>query len=391
MILGSLTAFGPMSLDLYLPAFPQIAESLGVDIGAVQLTFSASLLGLSLGQLNYGPLADRYGRKRPLLAGLVLFTVASIACAFAPSLQLLVLFRFVQALGGCAGIVIARAIVRDLFSGADLAAALSAVATVSVLAPTLAPTVGALVLSVASWPWVFVALAAFGGYCFVAVLTLPESLPPERRTDHGFVDAMRAYAEIARTRVFRVAATLMGSSSMMLFSYVSSAPAVFIDGFGVSPQVFAVIFGVNSAFLAIGAQINIRLVHRLPAQRLLPGLLLVQTTGAFGVLTAALLGLPIGFTLVPLAVVMMCFSGTQSNAVAEILRPFPRNAGSAAALGGVTGMGMSAIMTVILSTLHTNARLEMGFGMAASALLGLTLAVLLSRTIAAQSTSAHAR
>ena len=146
MALGALTAFGPMSLDFYLPAFPSVASSLGVDVGDVQLTFSACLLGLGLGQLVYGPLSDRFGRKPPLVAGLVLYVVASVLCALAPSLAALTALRLLQGLGGCAGIVIARAIVRDCYSGRGLARAFSVTTTVSMLAPLLAPTLGAAIL-----------------------------------------------------------------------------------------------------------------------------------------------------------------------------------------------------------------------------------------------------
>lgn len=379
--LGALSAFGPMSLDMYLPAFPDIAESLNTQTSAVQMTFSAALMGLALGQLLYGPLADRYGRKRPLAIGMVLYIIASIACAFAPSLPILVALRFVQTLGGCAGIVIARATIRDLFNGTELAAALSAVSTVSVLAPVLAPAIGALILIFAPWQWVFVALALFGAGCLAAGMALPETLPPERRNAHGFVDAMRAYGQIARTRVFQVAALLAGTGSMALFSYVSSAPTVFIDGFGVAPAVFAIIFAVNSLFLSLGAQANIRFVRRFQAQRIIPIQVAVQFVCAFAILAAALLSAPMLFTLIPLAIFMMAFTGTQANTSAEMLRPFPQSAGSAAALGGVTGMGLAAVMTFILPTLHMSPRLAMGTGMATATAVGLLLALFLGRLL----------
>lgn len=379
VVVGALSAFGPMSLDLYLPAFPQIASTMGVDTGSVQLTFSAALLGLSLGQLNYGPLADRYGRKRPLLAGLILFVLASIACAFAPSLPVLVALRFLQAIGGCSGIVIARAIIRDCYNGADLARALSAVATVSILAPILAPSLGAFVLSVGSWPWVFVVLAAFGAACFVGVLTIPETLKDEHRTNHGFVDAMRAYAAILRNPLFLAAVLVSGSGSMMLFSYISSSPAVFIGVYGLSETQFALLFGANSVFLAIGAQVNMRLVKRVPIPTLLPRTMILQLVGAVGVLIATVLELPLGFVWAPLAIAMLAQSSTMSNGIAEALKPFPRNAGSAAALAGVIGMGMASLMTTVLSLVELNARVEMGLGMTLAVSLGLTMAFRLRR------------
>lgn len=383
VVLGSLSAFGPMSLDLYLPAFPQVAASFGVETGAIQFTFSASLLGLSLGQLLYGPMSDRYGRKRPLLFGLTLFIVASLACAVAPSLPLLVAFRFIQALGGCAGIVIARAIVRDCYSGTELASRLSAVSTVTLLAPILAPTVGTLVLTLGSWHWTFVVLALFGVACLVGALLVPETLPVERRNSHGFWDSMRGYRQVASNRTFQLAALLMGASSMMLFSYISSAPAVFIAGFGLSSTAFAFLFALNSLFLATGAQVNMRVARRVPTHRIIRVLVPIQAVGAVGVLIAALLGLPMVFTLIPLAMVMVCFSAVQANTLAEVLRPFAAVAGTAAALAGVTQMGMSALMTGTLSSLQGNARIEMGVGMVAAVSLGLILSAVLGRRLAA--------
>lgn len=379
VVMGTLSAFGPMSLDLYLPAFPQIASTMGVDTGSVQLTFSAALLGLSLGQLVYGPFADRFGRKRPLLVGLVLFILASIACAFAPSLPVLVGLRFLQAVGGCSGIVIARAIIRDCYNGADLARALSSVATVMILAPILAPSIGAFVLSVASWPWVFIVLAVFGVAAFVGVLTIPETIKDEHRTDHGVVGAIRAYGGILRNPLFVSAALVAGSGQMMLFSYISSAPAVFMGIYGLTQTQFALLFGVNSFFLAVGAQINMRLVKRIPVSTLMPRTMTMQLAGAVGVLTATALQLPLQFVWAPLAVAMLAHTATTSNAIAEALKPFARSAGSAAALAGVIGMGMASLLTTVLSLVHLNARVEMGFGMVFALSLGLAMAFRLRR------------
>ncbi|HEY7821862.1 MAG TPA: MFS transporter, partial [Acidimicrobiia bacterium] len=179
-----------MAIDLYLPAFPDVAADLGVSLSTVPLTLTAAMLGLGLGQVFYGPLSDRYGRKRPLIAGLVLFTVASVACALAPNFGAFLAMRFLQSLGGSAGVVIARAIVRDLYSSKALAQALSIVVMVFALAPVLAPSLGAALLQLGTWRWLFWFLAIFGVLCLAAASVLPETLDPASRTDHGVSRAM---------------------------------------------------------------------------------------------------------------------------------------------------------------------------------------------------------
>lgn len=375
IILGSLSAFPPMSLDLYLPAFPQMATDLGVQPGAIQLTFSASLLGLTLGQLIYGPMADRFGRKRPMIVGLVIFILASIGCALAPTLGILVALRFIQALGGCGGMVIARAIIRDCYSGTEMARMMSAMMVVFALAPVLAPSIGAAILTFASWHWLFVFLAAFGAYCLIAVLTLPETLEPARRTDHGFVDSMRAYRSIARNRQFLLATLISACSSTMLFAYISSSPTVFMDSYGVTAGMFGVIFGLNSVFFAVGAQVNMRLLRRFEVATLLRGFLAVQTVGAALVLAAAVLHLPILLIALPLMVAMLCFGGVQGNATTEAMRPFAQNAGSAAALSGVIGMGCGTVISAVLGSLNGSPPIEMGVAMLAAVVIGLVIAI----------------
>ncbi|MGD9957450.1 MAG: Bcr/CflA family efflux MFS transporter, partial [Candidatus Nanopelagicales bacterium] len=221
LTLGALSAFGPVSLDLYLPAFPEIAQSFGVSTGDVQLTFAACLLGLGLGQLVYGPLSDRFGRKPPLLAGLVLYVAASLLCAAAPSLVALTSLRFVQGLGGCAGLVIARAIVRDGFDGPELTRSFSVIASVSMVAPLLAPSAGALVLRTTSWRVLFVVIAAFGAACLVAALRLPETHPHNRRTEQGLLSSLAGYGRLLANRSFVLPASIAALGSGTLLAYIS--------------------------------------------------------------------------------------------------------------------------------------------------------------------------
>ncbi len=373
LLLAALTAFGPMSLDLYLPAFPAIGETYGTDSGSVQLTMSTCLVGLGLGQVIWGPTSDRYGRKRPLAAGLVIFIVASLLIAVAPNFTALVLLRLLQALGGSAGIVIARAIVRDLYSGVDLARAMSAIVTVFALAPVVAPIIGSGILAVASWQWMFAFLALFGVGCLIGTVRLSETLPAERRTDHGFIGAMRQYGTIVGNRQFRYAAVIAALGSIALFTYISSSPAVFIDSYGVSSGGFAFVFAGLALCFALGAQINMRLLRRHRVMTLLRASVATQVVGSLVVLTAALLAAPLPLLIVPLVVVLMTVAGVNSNGIALALDPFPRAAASAAALVGGLQMTMSGIASAVLSALTLSPPIEMGLGMATAGIAAITI------------------
>ncbi len=347
--LGALSAFGPVSLDLYLPAFPSIAQSLGVATGDVQLTFSASLLGLGVGQLVYGPLADRFGRKPPLVAGLVLFVVASLLCAVSPSLSVLVGLRLLQGLGGCAGLVIARAIVRDCFDGPALARSYSVITSVAMLAPLIAPGVGALILWAAGWRAVFVVIAAFGVACLLATWRLPETLPVERRLPHGVGDALRGYRGLVRQRRFVVPASVVALSSGTLMAYLSSSSTVMMDGFGVPAGWFAVLVPSMALCYIVGLRLNMTLVGRYPTEVLLRAYLAVEVPAAVLVVVLFVVGAPLWAVLVGLGVVIGCIGGTLPTATAATMRPFGANAGSASALLGTVQMGLAGIVAATLA------------------------------------------
>ena len=375
VVLGALSAFAPMATDLYLPAFPDVATSLGVDVGAVQLTLSASLLGLGLGQLQYGPLSDRYGRKRPLVIGLIVFVLACLGCAVAPNLGLLVVLRFIAAVGGAAGMVISRAIVRDCFSGVEIARTLSAMMMVFALAPVFAPTLGAAVLSFASWPWLFVVLAVFGLLCLLGTLSLPETLAAEHRTTHGFLDSMRAYRDISRNREYRIAAFISSLGSMVLFAYISSSPAVFMDTFGVSSGTYGLLFGLNSIFLVAGGQLNMRLLRVHSPHTLLRAYAAVQTVATLILSIVSVLALPLPVLLLPLFVASAAFGGIAANATAEALEPFPHNAASAAALVGTLSMTLGAIIAAAMAATGFEPAIQMSVVMFLGAALTLVLAM----------------
>lgn len=253
--LGVMSSFGPLSIDLYLPGLPQVARDLQVSGAGVALTLTSCTLGLGVGQLVLGPLSDRWGRRLPLLSGIVLFTVFSVLCAVAQTLPLLVAARFAQALGGSAGIVLARAVARDLRSGAELVRLFSLMLAVNGLPPVFAPLLGGQLLRVVSWRYAFVALAVLGALIFILVWrAVPESLPPARRRVGGVTDAVHAYRSLLGDRHF-VGQVLTGAFAFAtLFAYIAAAPFVLQDHYGFSVQLFSAAFGANAVGLIVGTR-----------------------------------------------------------------------------------------------------------------------------------------
>lgn len=351
-ILGALTTFGPMAIDLYLPAFPDVAFDLGVSVTTVPLTLTTSMIGMGVGQILYGPLSDRFGRKRPLVGGLILFTIASVACALAPTFGALLGFRFLQSLGGAAGVVIARAIVRDLYTGKDLAKALSIVVMVFGLAPVLAPSLGAALLEVGGWRTLFYFLAVFGLGCIAASSVIPETLSRDRRTDHGLLSALAVYASLARDPRLLAPALLIGCSYVTLFGFISTAPAILMDFFGLGELPFAVLFGFLSLCFALGAPLNRRLLGTFSIQRLIAGAVTLQVVAAGALLWSGLIGPTLVVFVVTAGLAMLTVAVVSANSTALALDPFPGTAGSAAALIGLFGMAIGASVSAILVVLH---------------------------------------
>jgi DHA1 family bicyclomycin/chloramphenicol resistance-like MFS transporter len=376
-LLATLTAFGPMSLDLYLPAFPDIARDFDVDSHAVQLTFSAALLGLGVGQVVWGPLGDRYGRRGPLVLGIAVYSVASLLIAVAPSLPVMVALRFLQAAAGSVGSVLARAITRDLWRGPDLARALSTIMLVFMVAPILAPVLGVSVLAVASWPWVFVLLTGFGVVCIVGVLRLPETLPADRRTDHGVGGALRQFGTIVRLPGFVPYAVVSALGSVALFTYISSSPAVLMDGFGLSETAFAASFATIASGIAVGGQVNRRMLAVLSPRLVLRGALVVQCLGGLAVLVAALVDAPVWVYLPCLAVAIATVIPVNANAVALAIDPFPHAAASAAALVGGSQQVLAGAAVAGLGAMTLAPAVLMPVGIAVASALGM---LSLSRT-----------
>ena len=348
LILGSLTALPALSMDMYLPALPDVGGALHSPAATVQLTLTACLLGLAVGQLVVGPMSDRWGRRRPLIIGMTAYVLASAACALAPTVTLLMVFRVLQGIAGAAGVVIARAVVRDLYDGLAMARFFSTLMLISGVAPILAPVFGGQLLRVTDWRGIFVVLAVFGLLLtLVVVRWLPETLAPRHRQAGGVVDALRTMRRLLTDRVFTGYVLVASFGFATLFAYVSASPFVFQEIYGASPQTYSLLFMLNSIGLIGAGQFNGRvLVGRVSLDRVLLVGLGVVTLAAVSLLamTLGLLG-EVGVT--PVAVgcfVLMAGQGlVMPNANSQGMMRSQHAAGSASALLGTTPFLVGAV------------------------------------------------
>ncbi|MFP5423823.1 MAG: multidrug effflux MFS transporter [Gammaproteobacteria bacterium] len=262
LVLGALSAFGPLAIDFYLPSFPTLARAFATDVEHVQLSLAAYFAGLAIGQLAYGPLADRFGRRKPLLVGVMLFSLASLACALAPSLEWLITARFVQALGGCAGMVVSRAVVRDLCDPISSAKVFSQLMLVMGLAPILAPLGGGLLLSTLGWPSIFICLTLFSFICLLAVARwLPETLAKDA-PPAPLRGALGEYRRLFADLPFMGYALTGGCVIAGMFAYIAGSPFVFIELYGIPAEHYGWLFGSNALGFILVAQLNAWLVAR---------------------------------------------------------------------------------------------------------------------------------
>jgi DHA1 family bicyclomycin/chloramphenicol resistance-like MFS transporter len=381
LIVGALTAFAPLSIDMYLPALPAIARDFHTGPSQVQLTLTTFLAGIALGQLLAGPVSDAVGRRRPLFFGVIGYVVASLLCAVAPSVFALAGLRLVQGLTGAAGVVIARAIVRDLHTGVAAARYFSLLMLITGLAPILAPSLGGQLLRATSWRGVFVVLAVIGALVGVAVaIGLRETLPPERRRSGGFRDTGRAFGALFSDRVF-VAYALSGSLAFAaIFTYISGSSFVLQGIYGLSPQVYALLFGLNALGLVAATQVNRRLAGAVSVARLLLGGLAVMAVAALvllGAVGAHAFGL--AGVLVPLFVIMFSLGFVLPNGMALALSLHPEAAGTASALLGALQMGSGAVAAPLVGIAGTGTALPMAAVMAALGVTSLACLLVLTR------------
>ena len=344
VVLGGLTMFGPLSLDLYLPALPQLADDLNASASAAQLSITACLVGLAVGQLVAGPLSDRLGRKRPLMIGLVAYLLASVACALAPSATVLIALRLIQGLGGAAGIVISRAIARDLYSGSALMIFFSRLLLIAGLAPVLAPILGGQLSRIMSWRGIFGVLAGFGAALLLAGwFGLNETLPPERRVVGGFRRTLQGYNTLLHDRFFVGCALSSGLAGATMFAYIAGSTFVLQRIYGMSPQGFSFVFGGISLGLVGAAQAVARIALVWPLTRVLGLGLLINLVGAVAVLGTVISRLPlpvlIGALLVMVSAVGLIFPTANALAMAD----YPDLAGTASSLQGLSQFVFGAV------------------------------------------------
>ena len=354
LVLGSLIALGPLTIDMYLPALPTIATELGVAEATVQLTLTGTLVGLGLGQLVIGPLSDALGRRGPLLAGTALHVVASLLCVVAPNVAVLGGLRVLQGLGAAAAAVLTVAIVRDLYDGVAAATLLSRLMLVVGVAPVLAPTLGGGVLAVTGWRGIFVLLAVVGALTLlIEFRAVPETLPPERRRPHGGVRATAgAYRGLLRDRTFVGLVATSGLAMAALFAYVSGSSFVFQQEYGLSEQNFALLFAGGAIGLIGGTQLNARLLQIYPPERILATALAAGlVSGAVLVgLTVADVGGLVGL-LVPLWATLAFMGLVIPNGPALAMQRHGEAAGTAAALIGAAQFTVGAIAAPVVGVL----------------------------------------
>jgi MFS transporter, DHA1 family, multidrug resistance protein len=336
VVLGMLSTFGPISLDLYLPALPQLADELAASPSAAQLTITACLIGLAVGQVVAGPLSDRFGRKRPLMIGLVAYALASLACAFAWSISVLLMLRLVQGLAGAAGIVIARAVARDLHEGRQLALFFSRLVLVSGLAPVIAPVLGGQLNRVMTWRGMFGVLAGIGVVLVLAGwLGLKESLPRERRVAGGVVATLRGFGLLVKDRFFVGVALAGGLAGASMFAYIAGGTFVLQQIYGLSPQGFSLAFGINSVGIMTAAQVSGRLTRRLSPVRVMAAGLALNLAGSLCLAISLLLGLGLPFVLGSLFLMVSAIGLILPTSTALALSNYPERAGTASALLGL--------------------------------------------------------
>jgi DHA1 family bicyclomycin/chloramphenicol resistance-like MFS transporter len=353
ILLGFLTAVGPSTTDMYLPAFPSIEASFHAPPGSAQLTLAAWFAGLAIGQFSQGTLSDRFGRKRPLIVATSIYTLACLGCALAPTIGWLAAFRALSAIGASAGMVIPRAMVRDLAEGHAAAVMMSRLSLVMGAAPILAPTVGSVVLAIADWRGIFWILAAYGALCCVLVaFLLPDTLPPERRIRLLFGEQLSRYSRILTERGFISHATMGGFATFAFFGYLAGSSPVFIQGFGLTPAQFAIVFGGNSFGLICCAQLNPFLLRRFGHTRVLHTVGRVHLCATATLAAVAFAGphrLPL--VVAPIFVAISCMGMLNPNTVVGALARHPQHAGSASAVMGTGQYLLGAVSGLLVGLL----------------------------------------
>ncbi|TSD79237.1 multidrug effflux MFS transporter [Pseudomonas sp. KBS0710] len=390
LILGALSAFAPLAIDFYLPGFPAMATAFATDEKHIQLTLAVYFGGLAIGQLIYGPLADRFGRRVPLLSGVTLFTLASFACAYAPSLDWLIGARFVQALGGCAGMVISRAVVSDKCDAVGSAKVYSQLMLVTGLAPILAPLAGGVMVGLWGWQSIFLALSIFSVMAAIAVAVgLPETLPADKPRQ-PLSGSLSRYVSLLSDRVYLGYALTGGISIAGMFAYIAGSPFVFIKLYGVPAEHYGWVFGSNAAGFILVAQLNARLLAKRG-----PAFLLSRTVWVYVAAALTLLGIAALRTealwplLVPLFICIASLGCILPNTSACAMAGQGARAGSASALLGCIQFGVAAGAASLVGVLHDGTAMPMAMVISLCGVLAVTIAMSTQRLQRARAAQAQ--
>jgi DHA1 family bicyclomycin/chloramphenicol resistance-like MFS transporter len=354
IILAALMALGALSIDMYLPSFGNIASDLGASISHVQLTLASFLIGISCGQLFYGPVSDSYGRIKPLYVGITLYTVASLLCALATQIEWLVFFRFLQGLGGCAGMVISRAVVRDKMGPEGSAKAFSMLMLVFGLAPILAPLIGGGLLIIGNWRFIFFALTVYGAVCLISTYrSMAETVDVEYAPKLALGRVLRQYWGLLRHKQFMSYVLCGGLLQAGMFTYISGSPFVLIELYGIKPQYFGFVFGINAIGLVIASQINSRLLRKHSSAEILGKVLWIPAGLTVIVLICLVLGFdPLWLLLLCFFMYLSCYGFVSPNTSGIALAQQGKQAGTASALMGTLQFALGMVMGVTMSLWH---------------------------------------
>ena len=372
ILLGILAAIGPFTIDMYLPAFGRIADALGTDESRVAFTLTSYFFGIAIGQLIYGPIVDKYGRKKPLLFGLFLYAVSAVGCALSSSIEIMIVMRLFQALGGCVGMVASVSIISDVYQVDQRARAFSSIMLVMGIAPLIAPSLGSLIVSNASWEYIFYFLAAFSTLVWLLIYVfLPETSRYMHRNPLKIKTVANSYKLVLQNKVF-LNYTLAGSLSMaILFAYISAASFIFLNHYQLSEERFSLLFAVNASGLVVGNFLNGRLTkyyHYLTMAKYASIILFTVTAVVFTIFYFQE-NPSYSSTVISLVTIMFLIGFINPNATAASISPFTENTGTASALGGAVRMGVGAIVAAVMGILPVISPMIMFTAMASLSLL----------------------
>ena len=380
VLLGLLIAFGPLTIDMYLPSLPILTKELDATTSLTQLSLTACLLGLAFGQLINGSLSDIYGRRKPLMIALAIYIISSLLCAFSSSIWVFIFMRFLQGASGAGGIVIARSSARDLYSGPQLTKIFSLLMLVMGVAPILAPILGGQLLQFVSWRGIFIVLAILGGTMLLSVVfRLPETLSDDSRSVGGLKNTFSTFKGLLGDRTFMGYALMQGLVSGAMFSYISGSSFVFQEYYDVSPQGYSLIFGMNAAGIILASQITGRLAGHVKETKMLKFGLVFAALGSLSLLTVFILDAHISFVLVSMFLVVATVGVVNPTCTSLAMQSQGKSAGSASALLGLLQFTFGGVIAPLVGIAGSENVLPLGIVIAACEIAALTCFILVSR------------